>query len=73
MSLSIRLSDDEAKLIKTFASMHNITVSELVRRSVLEKIEDEYDIRAYEAAMKEFEKDPTTWTLDEVEKELGLR
>ena len=34
--------------------------------------EDKYDLEAYEKAMKEYEKDPTTYTLDKVKKELEL-
>ncbi len=36
------------------------------------KIEDEYDLQCYERAIKSYKEDPTTYTLDEVEKELGL-
>ncbi len=47
-------------------------MSELIRSSVLERIEDEYDIKIYEEAMKEYLSDPKTYSMDEVEKELGL-
>ncbi|NBL00599.1 MAG: CopG family transcriptional regulator [Erysipelotrichia bacterium] len=53
--------------------MNGISLSELVRKSVLEKIEAEYDLRAYNKAMAEFKKNPTTYTLDEIEEELGLK
>ena len=39
----------------------------------MERIEDEYDLRAYQKAMENFRKDPTTYSLDEVERELGLK
>ena len=50
-----------------------MSVSELVRQSVMERIEDEYDLKAYQKAMENFRKDPTTYSLDEVERELGLK
>lgn len=50
-----------------------MSLSELIRRSVLERIEDEHDIKAYKKAMKEFKIDPTIYSLEEVEKELGLK
>ena len=53
--------------------MHNISVSELARQSVFDRIEDEYDLKAYYDALAEFKADSTTCSLDEVEKELGLR
>lgn len=73
MTISLRLSEADALLFKKYAELNGITLSELVRRSVLERIEDEYDLNAYEEAMAEFKANPVTCSLDEVEKELGLR
>lgn len=72
MTISLRLNEEEAGLIRRYAKMSGISVSELLRQSVLERIEDEYDLKAYEKAMAVYQEDPTTYTLDEVEKELGL-
>ncbi len=72
MTISLRLNKDDTMLFKKYAKMHGITVSELVRRSVIERIEDEYDLKAYEKAVAEYKANPITYTLDEVEKELGL-
>ena len=73
MAISLRLSNEETMLIKKYAEINGISVSELIRQSVLERIEDEYDLKAYEEALREFKKNPVTYTLEEVEKELGLR
>ena len=72
MTISVRLDDDDAALIKKYATLHNISLSDLIRQTLIEKIEDEYDLSVYNRAMKEFQKDSTTYTLDEVEKELDL-
>lgn len=72
MTISLRLNDEDTMLFKKYAEMNGISVSELVRQSVLERIEDEYDLSAYEKAMKEYEDNPVTYSLDEVKKELGL-
>lgn len=72
MAISLRLTEEDAALIKNYAAMHNVSISELFRQAVMEKIEDEYDLKAYEKAMAEYKKDSVTYTLDEVEKELGL-
>lgn len=72
MTISVRLSDKDTELIKAYADMNNISLSDLIRKAVLEKIEDEYDLKAYYEAMEEYKKNPTTYTLDEVEKELEL-
>jgi len=72
MAISLRLNDEDTRLIKSYASIHNISISELFRQAVLEKIENEYDLTAYERALAEYNADPETFTLDEVERELGL-
>ncbi|MDD7267527.1 MAG: DUF6290 family protein [Lachnospiraceae bacterium] len=73
MTISLRLNDADTMLFKKYAELNGITVSELVRRSVIEHIEDEYDLQVYEEAMAEFRENPVTYSLDEVEKELGLK
>ncbi len=72
MTISVRLSDKDTELIKTYAEMNNISISDLVRNAILEKIEDEYDLECYKKAIEEYEKNPKTYTLDEIKEELGL-
>ena len=72
MTISVRLNEEDARLIKAYAKMNNTTISELVRRAIMEKIEDEYDLECYKKAMEEYKKNPVTYTLDEVKEELGL-
>lgn len=73
MTISIRLSDEDSKLIKDYAKINNVSVSDLVRQTLIEKIEDEIDLEAYNKAYEEFKKNPKTYTLDEVEKMIGLK
>ena len=72
MTISVRLSKEDTELIKKYAEMNNISLSDLIRNAVLEKIEDEYDLKCYYEAMEEYKKNPKTYTMDEVKKELGL-
>ena len=72
MTISVRLNEEDTNLIKTYAEMNNISLSDLIRNAILEKIEDEYDLKCYEKAMKKYKANPKTYTLDEVKKELGL-
>ena len=72
MTISVRLSEEDTKLIKAYANINNISLSDLIRNAILEKIEDEYDLECYNKAKKKFDKNPKTHTLDEVKKELGL-
>ena len=72
MTISVRLSEEDTELIKAYATLNNVSVSELIRNAVLEKIEDEYDLESYKKAIKEYKNNPKTYTLDEVMEELGL-
>jgi len=72
MTISIRLNEEDAKLIKSYAKLNKTTISEFVRNAIMEKIEDEYDLECYYKAKKEFDENPKTYTLEEVKKELGL-
>ena len=44
MAISIRLKDQDEKLFKSYAKTNNISLSELFRSAVFERIEDEYDL-----------------------------
>ncbi len=43
MTISVRLNEEDTKLIKAYADINNISLSDLIRNAVLEKIEDEYN------------------------------
>ncbi len=73
MTISLRLNDSDTILIKKYAEMKGLSVSDVIRQTVLERIEDEFDLSAYETAMAEYRANPVTYSLDDVEKELGLR
>lgn len=72
MAISLRLSDREDDLFRRYADMKGISVSEMVRRTVLSKIEDEFDLQAYDKAFAEYQKNPVTYTHEEVRKMLEL-
>lgn len=67
---SMRIKKEDAELFKKYAKMHGKSVSEAMKEALLEKIEDEYDLKAYEEAIKEYRKNPVTYTLAEVMAEL---
>ena len=73
MTISLRLSEDDTRLIKDYAKLHGVTVSEFMRRAALEKIEDELDSSAAEKAYAEYLADPVTYSHDEIMKEFGLK
>ena len=46
MTISLRLNDEDTVLFKKYAELNGITVSELLRQSVIERIEDDYYLNA---------------------------
>lgn len=72
MTISLRLNDEDTLLIKKYAEINRISVSELIRQTVMERIETDYDLEVFDKAMEEYRANPITYSLDEVERELGL-
>lgn len=72
MTISFRLSDEDTILIKKYAAINGVTVSEFIRQTVMERIENEYDTELCNKAVEEYKSNPVTYSLDEVERESGL-
>lgn len=72
MTISVRLNDKDTDLIKAYAKLNNISISDLVRNAILEKIEDEYDLECYYKAMEEYKKNPKTYNTEEVKQMMEL-
>ena len=72
MNTTVRLNETENRIFREYAAFHGITLSELIKESVWERIEDEIDLKAWDEAYEEYKKNPKTFTLDEIEKELKL-
>lgn len=68
--IQVRLSDEEEKLIKEYAEANNITIAELFRNTVLERIEDEMDLAVYNQAMQEHKENPEAISFGEMVKNL---
>ena len=73
MTITLRMSDEDTRLIKDYARLHGTTVSEFMRKAALERIEDELDIRAAEKAYAEYLANPVTYSHEEIMKEFGLK
>lgn len=67
--ISLRLDQEEEKLIRQYAKLNHITLTDLIKNAVIEKIENEIDLKSFNKAMKEMEK---TYSFEDVKKELGL-
>lgn len=71
MAISLRLSPEEDKVLRAYAELNNVNISTLIRDIVFEKIENEYDLKNFDANYSNAK--AGTWhSQDDVEKELGL-
>lgn len=71
--INVRVNEDDKKLLESYAKSQNKTTSDVIRESIDDIIENEIHLKLYEEGMKEFKKDNTTYTHDEVLVELGLK
>ncbi len=71
-TVSLRLSDEENRLIRNFAEIKGMSVSEFLRESALKEIRQELDIYTFEEAYKAHIKKPKTLSSKELRKVLGL-
>lgn len=72
MVVSIRMSEEERKLADAYAKLNGLSLSDVIKKTLFEKIEDEYDIVLADEALKEYKKNPKTYSLEEMKKELGI-
>lgn len=70
--ISLRLNERDSDLIKAYAKANNLSISDLIRQSVIEKIEDEIDLKLYDEAMKSYQKEPETISFEDAMKDLEL-
>lgn len=71
-TISLRFNESDADLIRAYAAMNGMTVSDFARRAMLERIEDEFDLNIAETALAAYKSNPVTYSMDDVAKELGL-
>ena len=72
MVISIRMTEEEKELANAYAKLNGVSLSEAIKRAYFEKIEDEYDIALAEESLREYRKNPKTYSIDELLAELEL-
>lgn len=65
-TITLRLAESEKQVLSDYAKTFGMSISEFVRSAALSRIEDELDLVAWDDAQREFEKNPTTLTADEI-------
>lgn len=69
-TITLRLSEQDYELAKVFSDFKGVTMSELLRESLLTNIEDYIDIEDAITALKEYEEDSDTYDTETVMKAL---
>ncbi len=65
-TMTIRLDEDEKNLITDYAKTFGTSASDFLRRSALEKIEDELDLEDWKKAKAEFDLNPETLSASDI-------
>lgn len=70
--VSVRLNKEERKMLNEYAKFHNKSLSTLMKESLMERIEDELDLKLIIEARAYNENNPEKYSHEEVKKKLGL-
>lgn len=67
MIISLRLPEEDALLFRKYAELNSMNLSEMIRQTVLQRIEAEYDAQIYRAALAEYRENPATIPLEDID------
>lgn len=70
--IKISLTEEGKDLINKYSKIKNISQKEFIKQAIIEKIEDEEDKKSLSTRKKEYEKDKTTYSHNEMKILLGL-
>lgn len=71
-TINLKLSQDELVLFNAFAASKKTTIEKLLKKTLFEKIEDEYDEKIGNEALIEFRTNPYTFTVNELQDKYNL-
>lgn len=72
VEVTISFNEKAIELMKGFAAERGLTLLEYVKQAVLDRLEDDEDIRDADAAYAEYLKNPVTISHEQLKQELGL-
>lgn len=70
--MELSFTEQEQIFVKDLAEIQGLPVTELLRQWILERMEEEEDLKSFYEAKEEFQQNPVTYTLEEVQRDLGL-
>ena len=69
---AVRFSPEEEALIESYRQLTGMTISEIIRRATIERIEDEMDVDMILRSVERYRATLKTFSFDEEMKRLGL-
>ena len=72
MVVQISLTDEEKEIADAYAKRNGLSLSEAMKLSFFEKLEDAFDSAIADLAINEHKKDPQTHSLKELMSELNF-
>ncbi len=69
MIISLRLPEEDAVLFRKYAELNNMNLSEMIRQTVLSRIEEDFDLETYRKALAEFRENQETMPLEAADDE----
>jgi uncharacterized protein (DUF1778 family) len=69
----MRIDEKQKALISEYAAIHGKSMAEFMIDAALDIIEDAIDLRDWKLAKAEFDKDPVTYSSEEIMREYGLK
>ena len=70
--VTLTFNDKAVELMKGFAAKKGLSLSEYCKQAILDRLEDDEDIRDADAAYAEYLKNPVTISHEQLKQELGL-
>lgn len=71
-TITVRLNKEEEELFKGYAALVGQNISTLLKKALINAIEDELDLKTFEVSYEEYMKDPETISHEDFKKELGF-
>lgn len=65
-TITIRIDNDDKELIAEYARTFGLSLSDFIRETVLERIESELDLKAWDAAKAEYDADPVSYSAEDI-------
>lgn len=71
-TITVRLNHNEEELFKGYSQLSGESISTLLKKALKNNIEDDFDLKAYQEAYQEYQKDPETISHADFKKQLGF-